>query len=113
MNYKQTSVAGERWNRFNRLEIANPLGGVATISISEQSVLELGGGERVIQDLGSLFAIYDPDEVFPLLDQATGAETGRTVATRDVYAYLQSYAIHRGKQRDAALQEMLKSHGAS
>ena len=100
-NYTQSNSAGDRWNRFSRIEISNPNGGVASVAMAEQSVLEMGGGEQFVQEVGTLQSNAAPADRFALVDAATGAETGKYATVADFYAMAQSLAVHCARQRDA------------
>lgn len=100
-NYAQSSSAGDRWNRFSRIEISIPNGGVTSVAMAEQSVLEMGGGEQFVQEVGTLQSNAAPTERFILVDPATGADTGKFATVADLYAMAQSFAVHCARQRDA------------
>jgi hypothetical protein len=100
-NYFPSTNTGDRWNRFSRIEISNPIAGVASVAIAEQSVLEMGGSEQFVQEVGTLQSHAAPADRFALVDSATGAETGRYAALADLYALAHSFAVHCARQRDA------------
>jgi hypothetical protein len=101
-DYKQTSIAGQQWNRFSRIVIDNPRNGSPSVLCVEQEVIALAQGE-VIRDIDNLNFPFDPNAQFDILDPATNLPTGQTAIGAEVYALVFSCVMAMAAKRDAAL----------
>lgn len=102
-NYQETTVTGTSYVRCNQVLIINKLGFTPTIKFDEQAVITLDTG-NIIKGAGEIDLIYDPAEVVPLINPATGEPTGETTTYGDIYASLYSAYIAAATSRDAAAQ---------
>lgn len=101
-DYKQTTIAGDKWNRFSKIVIDNPYQAPPQVICVEQEVIALGDGRNVLTDAGNLNFPFDPNEAFPLLNPLTGEEVGSTVMGAQAHAIIWSYVMHEAKKRDDA-----------
>jgi hypothetical protein len=111
-DYKQTTVAGQQWNRFSRIVIDNPRNAAPSVLCVEQEVIALAQGE-VIRDIGNLSFPFDPAAQFNILDPATNLPTGQTANGIDVYALVFSYVMAEAAKRDAAIAAAAAAAAAS
>ena len=76
MDYKQTTIAGQKWHRFSRIVIDNPRAQAPSVVCVEQEVIALESGE-VIRDVGNLNFAFDPDTQFEIINPLTNEPTGQ------------------------------------
>lgn len=106
MDYKQTSLTGEAWQRCNHLEINNPSGGTPTIRFDEERRVVLSDGATLGTPAGAITKEFtDPATEFPLLNPATGEAVGQQLTHGFVYAALWSLYMALAAERDAAIVE--------
>lgn len=103
MNYKQSAVTGETWQRAVRVVVENPYeGGVPAVTFVEEQLINLPG-EVITRASGSVSEPFTPanaGEVFNLVHPETGAVLG-TATYQDVYVMLHSLYLHVAAKRDA------------
>ena len=100
-DYKQTTIAGQRWNRFPRIVIENPRSAAPTVLCVEQEVIALEAGEFV-RDIGNLNFPFDPSAQFPIINPLTNEPVGAMASGGDVYALVYSYVMNEAAKRDAS-----------
>ena len=100
-DYKESQVAGTRWQRCNRIVINNPYGAMPNIRFDEEERVALG--DRTLGNpVGGIIKDFDnPALTFPLCNPATGEATGTTMTYGDVYAVLWSLYMALAEERDA------------
>jgi len=98
-DYKQTSIAGQQWNRFSRVVIDNPRNAAPSVICVEQEVIALEAGE-VVRDVGNLHFPFDPSAEFPILNPVTNEPTGATATGAQVYALVYGYVMSEAAKRD-------------
>ena len=87
-NYKQATVAGEKWTRAARLLVENPLNGRPSILFVEEEAINFGG--KTITNLsGNLSTQFDENNALHL----------------SIYAKLDELYILLREERDLALAE--------
>lgn len=101
-NYKQTTIAGQQWNRFSRIVIDNPRSAAPSVMCVEQEVIALGEGE-VVRDIGNIGFPFDPEASFPVIDPVTNESFGVMATGAEVYALVYSYVMAEAEKRDIAL----------
>lgn len=100
-NYKESAVAGTKWQRASRVVIDNPYGGTPGVLLVEQQAMQLGD-EVVIKDIGNLAATFDPAAEIPLVNPETGESLGQVMTHQQLYVALHSLYIQLAAERDAA-----------
>lgn len=108
-NYNQKTVSGTRWTRCPLVQITNPFGGEAIVTMQEETMLQLD--ENTVARIGSnaLAFPFTPDEEIELRDPTTGATIGATMTQAQIYVALYSLYIQRAIARDAVVAENLKA----
>ena len=101
-DYKQTTVAGEQWNRFSRIVIDNPRNAAPSVMCVEEKVIALEHGE-ILLDSGNLSFPFNPDEVFTIINPITNEPTDQMASGAQVYALVYSYVMNEAAKRDAAV----------
>lgn len=102
MDYKETTVAGQRWHRFSKIVIDNPRPGTPSVLCVEQEVIALGDTE-VSREVNNLYFPFNPEAVFPVLNPVTGQATGDSATGGMVYALVWSLVMAEAAKRDAHL----------
>jgi hypothetical protein len=106
MDYKQSSVTGESWQRCLHIEINNPSGATPSIRFDEERRIALADGTSIGTPAGSIQKDFtDPTAVFQLLDPATGNPVGSVISHGEVYAILWSLYMSLAVTRDATTLE--------
>ena len=99
-DYKETDIAGKRWQRANRVIIENPYGQIPHLNICEQTAVQMGD-EVMTTDLGvTLSAQFDEAASFPLRNPLTDELLGATATHADLQVLLYSLTRHLQEQRD-------------
>lgn len=101
-NYQETTVTGTSYIRCNQVLIINKLGITPTVKFDEQAVITLDTG-TIIKGAGEIDIVFNPSEIVPLLNPATGELTGETTTYGDIYTSLYSAYISSALARDAAI----------
>lgn len=96
--FKEWTGNAKKWSRFDQVIINNPSGSAPYVTCREQEVLDLGGGERIVRNVGQLNFAFDPTYTFPLLDPTTNLPTGQTASMGDVYALVYSAVLAQALQ---------------
>ena len=101
VNYRQTNVSGESWQRCTRVVIENPLNGTPSVNFIEEKVVNLGD-QYITTPCDNLTLSFDATAEFPLVDPVTGeVPVERTSMSHfEVYAVLNSLYIYLAKKRD-------------
>lgn len=106
-NYQETDVVGTAWVRARRVVIENPRGGVPAATFIEERVVNIAGGDEIVQQLGSVVEPFiatgddaNADEQFPVRNPQTGEQTG-TMTYAQAHAVLHSLYYHVAGKRDA------------
>jgi len=106
MDYKQSTVTGESWQRCLHIEINNPSGATPSIRFDEERRIALADGTSIGTPAGSINKDFtDPSATFPLLDPSTGNPVGSVISHGEVYAVLWSLYMALAAERDAAIVE--------
>lgn len=109
-NYKEETVAGNKWRRCRQIVIDNTLGNTPRLVFQEQDVIDLGGGEYVSKDVFSVPAMgffplatqFDQNTSIQIYNPLTGQPTGQTMTHGEIYAILYSAYMDAALRRDAA-----------
>jgi hypothetical protein len=101
-NYKESAVAGTKYQRACRVLIDNPLNGTPSIMFVEEEVVSSGEGQEITRIVSNLSAPFDPSGTFPGLDPETNLPVGRDITHGEVYALLYSLYMNLATQRDSA-----------
>ena len=106
MDYKQSTVTGDSWQRCLHIEINNPSSGTPVIRFDEERRVLLSDGTSMGFPEGAIQKEFtDPAVAFPLLDPTTGNPVGATISHGEVYAVLWSLYMALAAERDAAIVE--------
>ena len=100
-DYKESQVAGTRWQRCNRITINNPYGAMPTIRFDEEERIAVGE-QTIGNPVGGILKDFDdPERTFPLCNPMTGESTGATATYGEVYVLLWSLYMALATERDA------------
>lgn len=99
-DYKESSVAGQSWQRCHQVVIDNRRGGVPTVRFDEETVVALEGSAEVRTPAGVLTVDFDPARQIPLRNPVTGELTGTVMTYADAYAVLYSAYLDAALERD-------------
>jgi hypothetical protein len=101
VNYKETALAGTRWQRARLVLLQNPLVGQKGATFQEESAVMLDGNVQSLGDVASIFAPFDPSGEIPLLDPTTGEPTGGVATHAQLYQIVFSLYRQVAAARDA------------
>lgn len=104
--YRKQTVSGTSFQRCRSIMADNEDGSQPKLIFSEERVTEMSDGTKMREPVAQfppLILAMEPGQTFPLLDPATGLQTGQTVSHEQVYAILFSAYMHAATERDAAL----------
>ena len=99
-DYKETSVAGHRWQRCNQIVIDNRRSATPSVRFDEEAVVALEGAAEVRTPAGVLTIDFDPSREIPLRDPQTGEPTGAVMTYAEAYAVLYSAYLDAALERD-------------
>lgn len=99
--YQPTAVTGEAFTRCYQVVIDNPQNRPAKTTFQEERVMVSEGADRR-WPVGSCSIVYDEAIEIPILDPATGADTGSTISMAALYGLLYSAYLYTALERDAA-----------
>ncbi len=100
-NYKETTIAGTKWQRAVRVIVENPYHETPSIMFVEEEAVNLGG-DIITRAVANLSCPFNLTSTFPGLDPETNLPVGRDITHGEVYALLYSLYMHLAAQRDAA-----------
>jgi hypothetical protein len=103
VNYNETTITGESYQRTNRIIIENPYQGAPVILFEEQKIFNLGDGEVIQKPIGILHVDFDPSEEISIIDPTTNTDTGQTVTMGEIYALIYSVYWQKAATRDSFL----------
>lgn len=101
-NYAETTKAVTTWLRAKRVTMLNPYAGEAEVQFDEERATSIDGGPAKFEPTGTLKRAFDPARVIPLIDPATGEDTGQTTTEGAIYAALFSAYWQMAQARDAS-----------
>lgn len=105
MDYKQSAVTGESWQRCLRIEIINPSGATPSIRFDEERRIALADGTSIGIPAGSIHKDFtDPSATIPLLDPSTDNPVGATISHGEVFSILWSLYMALAAERDATVE---------
>ena len=103
-DYKESTVAGTSWNRFDEIRIDNRRGSIPVLYLHEERVVALDGGHELREPVGVLeLPCADMSYPIALRDPATGEPTGATLTIADAYTIVYSLCIQEALIRDGAI----------
>jgi hypothetical protein len=101
MNYKESTVSGQAWQRAKVIQIWNEYGQAPRVEFIEEKVISLGDNEVIKQPTGSVGkTIEDFTETIQIINPETGADTGTTMTIEQVYAAIFSLYLKLAQNRD-------------
>jgi hypothetical protein len=100
-NYKESTVAGNKWQRAWQVVIENKYNQIPKIDFYEETVVDVGDGQPVSKLLPeSLHAEFTDGSIqFNLLNPIDGSVIG-SATYQDAYVLLQSLYMHLANLRD-------------
>lgn len=101
-DYKQTTINGQKWNRFSRVVVNNPRAVAPSVTCVEEEVIQFDGQETIRQ-VGNLDFPFNPAETFDILNPDTNLPTGQKGSGAMAYALIYGYVMHETAKRDAAI----------
>lgn len=92
MSYKldQTPISGESFTRCPQVIIDNRLGAMPVVTFHQERVVGTSDGQVMKMPMQPLPMTFDPAAVIPIIDPATGQDTGQTITQGEVYALVYS-----------------------
>jgi hypothetical protein len=99
--YQPTEVTGEEFTRCYQVIIDNPHNKPSKAHFQEERVLITNSAARR-WPTGACSITYDEAIEIPILDPATGADTGSTITMAALYGLLYSAYLYTALARDAA-----------
>lgn len=101
MNYKESTVSGQAWQRAKVIQIWNEYGQAPRVDFIEETIVSLGYNTMMTQPAGTLSkTVDDVTEVIPIINPETGENTGATMTVAQVYAAIFSYYLKLTQERD-------------
>ena len=74
-DYKQTDIAGSKYQRACRIMIENPIGGPPSVVFVEEEITTVTGQNPIHRLVGRLPVAYDPNEMVTMIDPTTNLPT--------------------------------------
>lgn len=101
MNYKESTVSGQSWQRAKVIQIWNEYGQAPRVEFIEEKVIFLDN-EVIKQPAGGVGkTIEDFMEKIPIINPETGKDTGTTMTVAQVYAAIFSLYLNLAQERDS------------
>lgn len=100
--YQPTEVVGSEFTRCYQVVIDNRVNAPPTATFAEERVLVPGAGPARRWPTGQCSAQFDPEAEIPILDPATGEQTGAVITMAALYGLLHSAYLWAATARDAA-----------
>lgn len=104
-DYKETTIAGNKWTRCVKLTVDNPYQGAPGIVLSEEDVV-LVGGTPVKFPSANIHVPFVPTDTVDLYDPTTLQKTGASLTHMEIYGILFSIYLDSAMKRDARIAEM-------
>jgi len=99
MNYKESTLSGSQWQRCVRVTIDNNYKQVPQVTFHEERIT-LAGDKTFQENVGAVYATFDPNAEIALLDPETGVPLGTTMTQGQVYLAMWSLYMAKAKERD-------------
>lgn len=99
MNYKESTLSGSQWQRCVRVTIDNNYGQTPQITMHEERITVVGE-QQFKENVGAVYAAFDPDAEIALLDLETGEPTGAVVTHGQIQLAIWSLYMAKAKERD-------------
>jgi hypothetical protein len=100
MNYKESTVSGQSWQRAKVIQIWNEYGQTPRVDFIEETLVSLGD-TKITQPAGTLSkTVANVDETIQIINPETGADTGATMTIAQIYAAIFSYYLKLAQERD-------------
>lgn len=103
-DYKESTLAGTKWQRCCRVVISNVYGKTPVVELVEEAALS-DGAAVVTNPLGRLAVSFDQSAEVPVLDLITGLPTGQVITHLEMYQHLFSLYMQKATLRDNQQQE--------
>ena len=101
-DYQPAAVIGDEWTRTYQIVIDNRLGAAPAVSFFEERALLVADSAPRHWAIGHCHLPYDEAVALPILDPATGADTGASITLADFYGLVYSAYRYAAAQRDTA-----------
>lgn len=99
--YKESSVAGTKYTRANKVVIENPYGGIPLMTIIEEDIYIFPDLQPTkVEKPGNIYKSFDPFNSFPLRNPLTDELLGTTSTEQDLQVIVYSLVRHLQAQRD-------------
>lgn len=99
-DYKESILAGTKWQRCCRVVISNVYGKTPVVELVEEAALS-DGTTVVASPLGRLAVPFAQSAEIPILDLVTGLPTGQMITHLEMYQHLFSLYMQQAAIRDA------------
>jgi len=99
MNYNQTQISGQSWQRAKKITIQNELNQLPFFEFEEEKIV-IVDNDVISKPCGVLaFDVVDTDS-FDLLNPQTGEPSGQTMTMAQLRLILTSLYLHKAQERD-------------
>ena len=99
--YKQSSVKGGSHHRWHEIHINNPFKDTSSISIVEESILQLEDGKVFHDNTRMMMANFEVSKEVTIVNPVTGEPTGEVLTHADYHRYIYSLCLQIAQERDA------------
>jgi len=101
MDYKESTVAGTKWQRCSRIDIDNRINVTPTVAFYEEVAINTGE-EVITKDVGQLYLQFDQiaaNKSYDIINPETGVVVD-SMTGQQIYAVLHSLYMATAKSRD-------------
>lgn len=99
-NYKQTAIAGDKYNRASIVRFNNHQGAIPSVDINEEEVIALADNTVIKRDVAVLHEAFEATKTFRLVDPLTGALGTTTMTHLELFTILHGLYLTLGDLRD-------------
>lgn len=100
MNYKESTLSGSQWQRCVRVTIDNQYNQTPQITMHEERITVVGDN-TFRENVGAVYAAFDPNAEIALLNPDTGEALGTTMTQGQIHLAMWSLYMQLASERDA------------
>ena len=90
--FQETQVIGQKYTRFDRINVDNSLDSTPMIHISSEDIMIVDGDTKLQVGRNDYSIPFNADAVIPLRNPVTDELTGASMTHAEIYAILYSVA---------------------
>ena len=90
--FQETQVIGQKYTRFDRINVDNSLDRTPMIHISSEDIMIVDGDTKLQVGRNDYSIPFDADAIIPLRNPVTDELTGASMTHAEIYAILYSVA---------------------